>query len=1072
MAAALQAETINLAGEWNYALDPQDRGETELWYRSQLPASCSQGHLTLPGTLTLNGIGDEQEWGKEMNNETVRSLRQRYTYYGAAWYEYEAEVPADWSGKHLKLYLERVMFQSKLWVNGQFAGRQDSLSVAHEFDVTTLVAAGASNRFTIRIDNRDIQNLGTYPSAYTEETQSIWNGIVGRIEVQAAEPFHLTDLQIFPDPGLRSIKVKGICHNLTEAETYAEITISAASCYGELKHTAPAAQRRLQLFKFSAEPFEWFYELGEDVLLWDEFHPNLYELKIEGSMDLDGAPIRTSAKQTFGMRSFARNGRLLEVNGRPVFLRGTLECCIFPLTGYPPMETGAWLKLFGTARDYGLNHIRFHSWCPPEAAFAAADRLGIYLQVESPIWMDTWNLPVGTYPEHYTYLPLEAQRIVHAYGNHPSFCIYSNGNELNGDFGLLHRMVADLKAQDNRRLYTLTTNWDRPLDPADDLFCAQTVDEAGARGQYFLNEISASTGIDYREAVSRRNVPVVTHEVGQYSVYPDVEEIDLYSGALRPVNLEAIRSDLEGRGLLADIRSFVHGSGMLALQLYRDEIEAALRTPELGGFQLLDLHDFPGQSTATVGILNAFWQSKGLILPRQFREFCGPTVLLLRMPRRIYTTRDIFAAEVKMAHFGQKELPPSEIVWKISTEEGTVVDQGALQTGMIPFGAGISLGELPSVTFEHLTTSARLTVSLELTGTGIRNEWPVWVYAPAKDEQDANPEITVASSLDDDILSKLIEGGRVLFLLPNNTLEHSAPGKFHPVFWSPVHFATENPCGITVNAGHPVFEGFPTCKYAEYQWADLLDRSVSLVVNNSYAFDPIVQVIPNFYHNRRLTNLTEYAVGAGKLLICGINIEDDLDHRPAAAQLRRSLLGYMSSAAFAPRTSLEADALRELLKKKELHCGLEPEQAPPGSELAMGKAASSDSVKDHAHGAQNGNNGIAHSLWLAADEQPGHWWQVDLGEEQSITGTRVKFQQEGNFLYVIQTSLDGTQWKVAANQTGQTSMRQIRTDRFDAPGRYVRIVYNGLPKDACAGHYSFEVYGIRKQPAGDQGLDT
>lgn len=1059
MAATLQTSTINLAGEWKYALDPRDRGETELWYRSQLQESGAQGYLTLPGTLTLNGIGDVQEWSKEMTNETVRSLRQRYSYYGAAWYEYEAEVPADWSGKHLKLFLERVMFQSTLWVNGQFAGRQDSLSVAHEFDVTAFVEPGVSNRFTLQIDNRDIQNLGTYPSAYTEETQSIWNGMIGRIELQAVEPFHFTDLQIFPEPGLRSVKVRGICHNITESEIQADIMISAVCRYGESGHTARPAEQKLQLSKFSSEPFEWLYELGEDSLLWDEFHPNLYELKIEGSMDLEGVPIRTSAKQTFGMRNFERKGRVLEVNGRPVFLRGTLECCIFPLTGHPPMDIEAWFILFGTAKDYGLNHIRFHSWSPPEAAFEAADRLGVYLQVESPIWMDTWNLPVGTYPEHYTYLPIEAQRIVHAYGNHPSFCIYSNGNELNGDFSLLHNIVANLKEQDNRHLYTLTTNWDRPLDPADDLFCAQTVDEAGARGQYFLNEISSSTETDFREAISRRNVPVVTHEVGQYSVYPDVEEIDLYIGALRPVNLEAIRADLDRRGLLASIRDLVHGSGMLALQLYREEIEAALRTPELGGFQLLDLHDFPGQSTATVGILNAFWQSKGLIEPQQFREFCGPTVLLLRMSKRIYTAGDTFSAELNISHFGENELPPSEIKWRISNEEGMVLDQGVLQTGTIPLGAGILLGRLPAVTFEHMTTSARLTVSLEMTGSSIRNEWPIWVYAPTEGEPIQNPEITIASTLDDELLSKLTEGERVLFLIKNNTLEHSAPGKFHPVFWSPVHFATENPCGISVHAEHPVFKDFPTRNYAEFQWTDLLDRSVSLVVNDGLAFDPIVQVIPNFYHNRRLTNLTEYTIGAGKLLICGIDIQDDLDHRPAAAQLRKSLLRYMSSAAFNPQTTLEADGLRELLKKKEIHSEAEAAQTPEGRELAVGKAALSDSVKDSAYEAKHGNDGMAHSLWLAEDELPGHWWQVDLGEERSITGTRVKFHQEGNFLYVIQTSLDGKQWNVASNQTGQTSADQTRIDRFDAFGRYVRIVYNRLPKDVCAGHYFFEVYG-------------
>ncbi|MNW23659.1 hypothetical protein D3C74_03660 [compost metagenome] len=138
------------------------------------------------------------------------------------------------------------------------------------------------------------------------------------------------------------------------------------------------------------------------------------------------------------------------------------------------------------------------------------------------------------------------------------------------------------------------------------------MDGVGARGQYLQTELTDATELDFQAAIALRYIPVITHEIGQYAVYPDVTEIEQYNGVLRPVNLEVIQADLERKGVIGEVKKWVRGSGMLALQLYRDEIEAALRTPDLGGFQLLDLHDFPGQSTATVGILNAFWQSKGL----------------------------------------------------------------------------------------------------------------------------------------------------------------------------------------------------------------------------------------------------------------------------------------------------------------------------------------------------------------------------------------------------------------------------------------------------------------------------
>ena len=939
----LQSATrIRLNGSWNYALDPEDIGETKEWYEHELPRSKeSPQTLNLPGTLTSNGIGTPYVWNGEMDKEAIRSLRQRHSYVGAAWYEIEVDVPADWQGKGFGVLLERVMFQSSLWVNGNFAGRCDSLSVPHEYAADEWIRPGQKNRLMLRIDNRDVQRIGNYPSAYTDETQTIWNGVAGRMELQAYEQVRITDVHIFPHDDLRTVTVTGVCRNDTDAELQAFIDLSAhilgmdtdtVSLNDSL--SAPSNQQnrqqeRLVLSPQSQKTFSWNYDVGPNPLLWDEFQPNRYALKLELRADTEVGETHSSnqafyaeAVQPFALRRFLTDGRKLTIDGRPVFLRGTLECCIFPLTGYPPTELEDWLKLMNTVKSYGLNHVRFHSWCPPEAAFEAADRLGIYLQVEGPVWMDTWNTPVGAHPEHYTYLPEEAHRIAKAYGNHPSFCIFSNGNELNGDFELLHRIAEELRTSDNRHLYTLTTNWDRQSDPAEDLFCTQSVDGVGIRGQFYPDELADGTALDFREAVAKRDIPVVAHEVGQYTVYPDVDTIADYSGALRAVNLEAIRGDLEKHGLSGDVRKFVQSSGMLSLRLYRDEIEAALRTPEFGGFQLLDLHDFPGQSTATIGILDAFWQSKGLIEPEQFRAFCGPTVLLLRMPKRVYTAKETFEAKIEIAHFGEKELSPSRLEWSIADTSGHVLDRGELHTEQIGFGSGIPLGTLQTDALNQIAQSAELRVTIELPDTQIRNEWSIWVYAQPQlgvtDEavEASESTITIADEWNEETRQTLENGGSVLFLAHAAELTHAVPGKFTPVFWSPVHFETDNPCGIWVNHEHDALAGFPTVSYAEHQWKDLLDRSVSLIAPKELPFEPIVQVIPNFFHNRKMTNLIEYRIGRGKLLICGMDIDSDLEQRPAAAQLRRSLLTYMDSERFTPKAELEVTQLQELLRKK------------------------------------------------------------------------------------------------------------------------------------------------------------
>ena len=158
-------------------------------------------------------------------------------------------------------------------------------------------------------------------------------------------------------------------------------------------------------------PVEIDVELPADAALWDEFDPVVHSLTTEWLRD---GVLQDRRTTTFGIRSFVAEDKRLKLNGRPVFLRGTLDCCIFPLTGYPPTDHDGWRKVFGTVKAYGLNHVRYHSYCPPKAAFEVADEIGVLLHVETPVW------PVlGADPNLDRYIYAEAERIVRDYGNHP-----------------------------------------------------------------------------------------------------------------------------------------------------------------------------------------------------------------------------------------------------------------------------------------------------------------------------------------------------------------------------------------------------------------------------------------------------------------------------------------------------------------------------------------------------------------------------------------------------------------------------------------------------------------------------
>ena len=139
--------------------------------------------------------------------------------------------------------------------------------------------------------------------------------------------------------------------------------------------------------------------LAEDLLIsssaanWDEYDGKLYELTAAlYKNDLQSSESEINQKEdektvSFGIRTFGDDGHgHLSLNGRRIFLRSEANCAEFPETGYIPMEKEAWKNILQTYKDYGINMVRFHSHCPPEAAFFAADEMGILMQPELSHW--------------------------------------------------------------------------------------------------------------------------------------------------------------------------------------------------------------------------------------------------------------------------------------------------------------------------------------------------------------------------------------------------------------------------------------------------------------------------------------------------------------------------------------------------------------------------------------------------------------------------------------------------------------------------------------------------------------
>ena len=603
-----QLATLDLSGTWRFQTDPMGFGMTP---GSELYLSRLAETMSLPGTM--------DEGGKGLPNAAryVDRLSRKFEYCGAAWYQRELTVPEAWKGKQLVLNLERCHWETTVYVDGKRIGAEERLSTPHRFNLTEALTPGL-HTLTVCVDNRLKYPMDQWNHGTTEYTQTNWNGMVGDLKIEVYDPARITALRTYPDLQQRAVRLKIDLDNATGKARKGRLQLELREKGGQ--NTVATAAHEVELGK-GQQTWNGTLALGKEMKLWDEFLPFLYEIKATLTTD------STTDERTvrFGMREVERGAHHVRLNGRDIHLRGALDCCVFPRTGYPAMQPDEWRRIFSTIKEYGMNHVRFHSWCPPEAAFEAADEVGIYLQAELPMWIKD----VGKYPARRDFFEKELYAVLEEYGNHPSFLLMCNGNENEGDFAVLEDLVQKGQRHDNRHLYSASTA--RTHVKSDEFY----VSHVSPKGGFTVYEGIPSTDWD-KDATSDIDCPVIAHETGQRCMYPNFKEMSKYTGVLQPRNFEVFRERLTRNGMLHQADDFFRATGAHTVLQYKEVNESLLRTRKSGGFQLLGLSDFPGQGSAYVGILDAFWESKGLVTPEKFRESCAPTVLLARMPKRTY----------------------------------------------------------------------------------------------------------------------------------------------------------------------------------------------------------------------------------------------------------------------------------------------------------------------------------------------------------------------------------------------------------------------------------------------------
>ena len=865
-----------------------------------------------PESVSLSEWLEDDEEEKDRFEDVIKTrYTRRYFYDGPArisrMLSYR-EVP----GTRLFFEVERAR-SLKLLVDGQEVEpyQAPSLSTPQIFEVTGLM--NGDHMLTVVSDNtypdlpaKDIR----YSSTASDETQTNWNGLLGFVRLREEEETFVDRIVVRPSG--KSVTVYLEISAIQETRAILKISSPALS---------ETYEKTILLTKeYSALVFPDL-KLREGLLQWDEDEGNLYELTVS----LNGVEKTVS----FGIRDIGCNEKgKLTLNGRPIFLRGETNCVVFPETGYAPMDTGAWRKIMKAYKDYGVNFVRFHSNCPPDAAFQAADEMGMLVMAELSCWNPKYAMEE---PEAQEYYMQEMREILLTYGNHPSFVMLSFGNELwSSEEGseYMRKMLRSAKKIDPTRMYTPGSNafygTEGPEEESDfytssnykeymlRATSAADAEESGLQG--FLNKHYPNARENFNEGMrALRRVykkPVFGFEVGQYAVLPDFKEKDLFSGFLIPGNIEYREHKAAEAGLEPLWRRYVRANGELSLLSYRAEVEAVLRTEGMSGLALLGLQDFPGQGTALVGMMNTHLLPKKFPFaePERFRAFFRPVLPLVLLERYTYEYGDILVAKVQVANYG-KELLRGPVTYTLQGEEVRL--SGKLQEREFPVGTLTDAGEIicrlsADSMQENLAYRLTLTVSIGKNS----NQYPVWVYP--KFIPICPEHVYETGALDQTAIRVLNDGGTV-FLTPRaerETLPGSVKSEFTPDFWNKINFPFQSgTMGQLIDENHPVFRYFPTEDHTDYQWFAMA-ASRAVVLNRP--FKSIVTVMDTCEELRFMSQLFEFRCLNGNVLFSSMGLKERMEY-PEVRALLSGIYEYLESYDFSPSESMRTEELRRMV---------------------------------------------------------------------------------------------------------------------------------------------------------------
>ena len=989
------------------------------------------GRLQLPGTLADAKLGEPftaEDWARTPNMRVRGALSRAYQYLGSADYTRtivfgKQEVQAA-RETGLEIFLERVMWTCEVFLDGVSIGKGDSLGMPHVHMIPSSLVTPGRHQLRLKIDNSNVYSLTGWAHSYGEVMQTIWHGVVGRMYIRRVSP--LVKARVFaPDPRERRLELE-LPAGLPEP------TLTADDLELTFVGEKPSPWRKgavLRTYTLNAEPSAWTPDT-----------PNLHRVVVA---------LPSGAKRVFrvGFRTISTRGKELLLNGKPFFLRGNVECCNFPLTGYPAMDLATWRRIMRIHREDGFNTVRFHSYLPPAAAYIAADEIGLFLMPEANIWHDDWMggsavMPGAGSPTD-DFIQRELVGALDTYGNSPSFFSLAIGNELSLSeprLGIMNGWMQTIKATDPRHLYVLSGGRGyvtEDLKNCDDFSACGWVPAPGngfARCAYDNGgPFPVGTMKDFESSCKHALIPYIRHEAGQWVVYPLRSELDKYTGTLRAYDREEFVRRMDAANLGKFERRFHEVSCRLQDLSYRETIESYLRTPSCSGYQILEAQDFSGQGEALVGWRDSFYDLKpGYAGKRPFSASVTGVVALVRFPNRCLRVGDTLSVRLQLRNLTSSTVEAgTSFGWSFAGHSGVA----KLKDELPPNGLG-----------EAGTVELKLDSSL----AGARHEftfgdrsWPIWVFA---DEKPLDYPASVVFTDDRDVaFNTLNAGGRVVY---TGSTRRGGTAKYRPVFWSAAWFSSSNfpLLGSIVDDKSPFFRfGFPTADWADLNWNLLLDGAKIHDLDGLGAdFTPIVRGIPDFHNPKSSSQLFELAVGKGRLLFCGIALDGK---EPERIAFRNALFRYVTSKAFAPKASAPAGWLEKRFKLS-LDRPIKPPPEFANAPVYIEAAARFDGVEKGTKidpkldGAclQAGSYSVkAEGIWGDVDGTYWHGWKIRIvfKDTPPMAGElRVRFRDPNRHGRTGHGSFEGRRFKLGdhmsnADRSGWVCLPMMREDILD-----------------------------------------